>query len=69
MNKNKNRREFVKLMAAAGLILYVPACSTESSKTKKRNKKQALTTSDATEEIEASLTSENVPYLRQSEDS
>jgi FAD/FMN-containing dehydrogenase len=68
MNKNKNRREFVKLMAAAGLILYVPACSTESSKTKKRNKKQALTTSDATEEIEASLTSENVTYLRQSED-
>jgi len=67
MNNNKNRREFVKLMAAAGLILYVPACSTESSKT--RNKKEPPTTSDASEEIEASLKSENVTYLRQSEDS
>ncbi|MCP4922477.1 MAG: FAD-dependent oxidoreductase, partial [bacterium] len=68
MNNNKNRREFVKLMAAAGLILYVPACSTEPSKTKKRNKKEPPTTSDASEEIEASLKSENVTYLRHSED-
>ena len=68
MNKKKNRREFVKLMAAAGLILYVPACASESSKTNKRKKKQPLSTSDSTEEIEASLKSENVTYLQQSED-
>ena len=67
MNKRKNRREFVKLMVVAGLILYVPACSTESSKTKKRKKKKKLSTSEATKEIEASLMSENVTYLQQSD--
>ena len=67
MNKRKNRRDFVKLMVVAGLILYVPACSTESSKTKKRKKKKNLSTSDATKEIEASLMSKNVTYLQQSD--
>ena len=63
MTQTNKRRNVVKLLALAGLSLYLPACASDQQKKQSSSKKNKP--DDPISEIEESIKSNNVTYLKQ----
>jgi FAD/FMN-containing dehydrogenase len=63
MNQVNKRRDFVKLLAVAGLSLYLPSCKSDKKNNSKKKK-----TKDSVSQIEESIKSANVTYLKKADE-
>jgi len=66
MTQINKRRDFVKLLAVAGLSLYLPACTSDERKKQRNSKKNKP--NDPVSEIEEAIKSNNVTYLKKSDE-
>ena len=66
MTQINKRRDFVKLLALAGLSLYLPACTSDERKKQSNSKKNKE--KDPVSEIEEAIKSNNVTYLKKSDE-
>jgi FAD/FMN-containing dehydrogenase len=63
MNHINKRRDFVKLLAVAGLSLYLPSCKSDKKNNSKKKK-----TKDSVSQIEESIKSTNVTYFKKADE-
>ena len=63
MNQVNKRRDFVKLLAVAGLSLYLPSCKSDKKNNSKKKKPK-----DSVSQIEESIKSTNVTYLKKADE-
>ena len=66
MERYKDRRDVVKLLLAGGLSLYLPACASDEQKKIDNSKKNKP--DDPISEIEESIKSNNVTYLKKADE-
>ena len=66
MERYKDRRDVVKLLLAGGLSLYLPACASDGQKKIDNSKKNKP--DDPISEIEESIKSNNVTYLKKADE-
>lgn len=68
MKEQKDRRDFIKLMAVAGLSLYLPSCSTDASQNAESSKNKTRGQKENIDEIEEALLSNNVTYFQKTDE-
>lgn len=68
MNHQKKRRDFIKLLAAAGLSLYLPSCSTDVQQDSKSSKNKKPNQKDNIDKIEKVILSKNVAYFQKTDE-
>ena len=66
MDRYKDRRDFVKLLLAGGLSLYLPACASDEGK--KTNNSKNNKPDDPILELEEAIKSNNVTYLKKADE-